>query len=451
MFSPEKSLIPPPPGLGQRRCGSESRGLRRCEKIAALPPDVRKGSAFPRARLNIEPFRLGRLPESQRLSAHQAAQPQQPVTRDFFTPLDAVGYLTLLASRAFQANVSLILAPMPLRAGKDTSVTGTLVQIAGKARDPLVQGAQIHLPSVVSRIIPDNHGLCRRPYPARHASISLRVHSSAPVPSTWLRDDEQSGGVSDGEPCRTVSLSKGPLTHGGEGMVKSSTGQNRSRALDFDSIYHAYQPRVYALCLRMSRNRADAEDLTQEAFLRLFRKIDTFRGDSAFTTWLHRLVVNVVLAQLRKKPPVSCSLDSDNRLEEEASPSQEFLGAPDTTLTSAIDRLILKLAVAQLPLGSRTVFVLHDVEGYGHNEIARLLGVSEGTSKSQLHRARGRLRDLLTRGPVRKSRPAIARSSRTGQDRGGPAEAMPEKAWNAVESGALCGRRIHEQATAFPA
>jgi RNA polymerase sigma-70 factor, ECF subfamily len=191
------------------------------------------------------------------------------------------------------------------------------------------------------------------------------------------------------------------------------------KAVDFDSIYHSYQRRVYALCLRMTRNQADAEDLTQEAFLRLFRKIATFRGDSAFTTWLHRLVVNVVLARLRKKSPLECSIDSDNRLEGEVSPSQKPLGGLDTTLISAIDRLTLELAVDELPVGFKTVFVLHDVEGYEHHEIAELLGVSEGTSKSQLHRARGRLRDLLKRGPIRKPHAGIARLTSNGQDPSG--------------------------------
>jgi RNA polymerase sigma-70 factor, ECF subfamily len=163
------------------------------------------------------------------------------------------------------------------------------------------------------------------------------------------------------------------------GTYRKSTGPTdqgvqihpASGADDFDSIYHSYRRRVYALCLRMVRNPADAEDLTQEAFLRLFRKIGTFRGDSAFTSWLHRLVVNVVLARLRKKSPPEYSIDSDNWLEDEISSSRESLGALDTTLMSAIDRLTLELAADELPVGFRTVFVLHDVEGYEHNEIAQ--------------------------------------------------------------------------------
>ena len=225
-------------------------------------------------------------------------------------------------------------------------------------------------------------------------------------------------------------------------------GQDTSRAVDFDSIYHSHRRRVYALCLRMAGNWADAEDLTQEAFFHLFRKIDTFRGDSAFTTWLHRLVVNVVLTRLRKKSPLECSVDSDNRLVSETFPLQESLGALDTTLIGAIDRLTLELAVAELPLGFRTVFVLHDVEGYEHNEIAQLLGVSEGTSKSQLHRARGRLRDLLRQGQIRNPRAGITRSRRrrTVSSGPGPGGARLGKAWNAGKSGPLFRRSVHEQA-----
>lgn len=188
----------------------------------------------------------------------------------------------------------------------------------------------------------------------------------------------------------------------------------RSSALDFNHIYRSYRRRVYALCLRMAGNWADAEDLTQEAFLQLFRKIDTFRGESAFSTWLYRLVVNVALVRFRKKSLWVGSLDCDNVLDEETGNSRESFGSLDTALTNAIDRLSLEIAVGQLPEGFRTVFVLHDVEGYEHNEIARILGVAEGTSKSQLHKARVRLRDLLERGRIREPRTRITRLPRTG-------------------------------------
>lgn len=164
-------------------------------------------------------------------------------------------------------------------------------------------------------------------------------------------------------------------------------------AAAFEQLYEMHRRRVYSLCLRMTSNTAAAEDLTQEAFLQLFRKIGTFRGESAFSTWLHRMAVNVVLMQLRKKNLPVVPLDETTESEEEA-PKKE-LGAPDSRLASSIDRLELKRSIDSLPPGYRTIFVLHDVEGYEHNEIAELVGCSVGNSKSQLHKARLKLRELL--------------------------------------------------------
>jgi RNA polymerase sigma-70 factor (ECF subfamily) len=161
----------------------------------------------------------------------------------------------------------------------------------------------------------------------------------------------------------------------------------------FEILYNLHKRRVYSLCLRMTANTAAAEDLTQEAFLQLFRKIATFRGESAFSTWLHRMAVNVVLMQLRKKGLPVVSLEDTMDSEEEA-PRKE-LGAQDPALAGSVDRLQLQRAVETLPPGYRTIFVLHDVEGYEHNEIAEIVGCSIGNSKSQLHKARMKLRDLL--------------------------------------------------------
>jgi RNA polymerase sigma-70 factor (ECF subfamily) len=144
----------------------------------------------------------------------------------------------------------------------------------------------------------------------------------------------------------------------------------------------------------MTANTAEAEDLTQEAFLQLYRKIATFRGESAFSTWLHRLSVNVVLMHLRKKGLPVVSLEETTQAGEEDTPKKDF-GADDVALSGSIDRLQLQRAVADLPPGYRTIFVLHDVEGYEHNEIAGIVGCSIGNSKSQLHKARMKLRDLL--------------------------------------------------------
>ena len=162
----------------------------------------------------------------------------------------------------------------------------------------------------------------------------------------------------------------------------------------FQALYDKHKRRVYSLCLRMTSNTAEAEDLTQEAFLQLYRKITTFRGESAFSTWLHRLSVNVVLMHLRKKSLPVVSLEETTQGGEEDTPKKDF-GADDIALAGSIDRLQLQRAVQDLPPGYRTIFVLHDVEGYEHNEIAAMVGCSIGNSKSQLHKARMKLRDLL--------------------------------------------------------
>ena len=162
----------------------------------------------------------------------------------------------------------------------------------------------------------------------------------------------------------------------------------------FESLYNLHKRRVYSLCLRMTGNTATAEDLTQEAFLQLFRKIATFRGESAFSTWLHRMSVNVVLMQLRKKGLPVVPIEETTEGEEEGTVKKEP-GAPDERLAGSLDRLQLQRAVDELPPGYRTIFVLHDVEGFEHNEIAEMVGCSIGNSKSQLHKARLKLRELL--------------------------------------------------------
>jgi RNA polymerase sigma-70 factor (ECF subfamily) len=163
----------------------------------------------------------------------------------------------------------------------------------------------------------------------------------------------------------------------------------------FERIYRLHNRRVYALCLRMVGNTAEAEDLAQEAFLQLFRKIATFRGESAFSTWLHRLSVNVVLMRLRKKTLAETSLDETTDADEESSGPRKDVGGPDLRLSGSVDRVNLERAVEKLPPGYRSIFVLHDVQGYEHNEIATIMKCSIGNSKSQLHKARMRLRQLL--------------------------------------------------------
>ena len=189
-------------------------------------------------------------------------------------------------------------------------------------------------------------------------------------------------------------------------------------AAAFERIYRLHSRRVYALCLRMVGNTAEAEDLSQEAFLQLFRKIHTFRGESAFSTWLHRLAVNVVLMRLRKKTLAETSLEEATEPDEETGGPRKEIGGPDLRLTGSIDRVNLQRAIEQLPPGYKAVFVLHDIQGYEHNEIAGIMSCSIGNSKSQLHKARMRLRELLQealRDKARQDR-QTARSETAGDD-----------------------------------
>ena len=169
----------------------------------------------------------------------------------------------------------------------------------------------------------------------------------------------------------------------------------QGNAAAFEQLYRRYSSRVFAVCLRIVNNDGEAEDLTQEVFLQLFRKIHTFRGEAKFSTWLHRLSTNLVLMRLRKKRHPEVSLDAALESEQEDSRPAIELGAPDLQLTGAVDRMNLSKAIEQLPDGYREMFILHDVEGYEHHEIAAILGCSAGNSKSQLYKARVRLRDLL--------------------------------------------------------
>ena len=167
---------------------------------------------------------------------------------------------------------------------------------------------------------------------------------------------------------------------------KSAQGDTKA----FAELYHRHFRRVYLLALRMMGNPTEAEDMTQEVFLNLFNKIGQFRGDSAFTTWLHRMTVNQVLMHFRKR-----STRSESTTAEGETPIQIVKGTENPNAMPVVDRISLEKAIQQLPMGYRTVFVLHDVEGYEHDEIARMLGVAEGTSKSQLHKARLKLRQLI--------------------------------------------------------
>jgi RNA polymerase sigma-70 factor, ECF subfamily len=177
----------------------------------------------------------------------------------------------------------------------------------------------------------------------------------------------------------------------------------------FRTLFELYNRRVYSVCLRMTRSALEAEDLTQDALLLFFRKLPTFRGESTLATWLHRMVVNVVLMHLRKKRLQQVPLD-------EAEPGDDVpkrqYGAPDRRLGHCALRITLERAISSLPSGYRSVFVLHDVHGYEHAEIAEMIGCSPGNSKSQLHKARLKLRHLLRSAEANLDAAAKRRKSR---------------------------------------
>src|SRR5258707_9930785 len=217
--------------------------------------------------------------------------------------------------------------------------------------------------------------------------------ASSVIPGTLLgatRRIRSISGAATGQLARQRPAQRVALTES-EAIRLAQAGN----AAVFEFLYQLHGRRVYALCLRMVGNPADAEDLMQEAFLQLFRKIGTFRGESAFSTWLHRMTVNVVLMRLGKKSVPTDSLEETLEPDAENSGPKRDVGAPDLRLSGAVDRVNLERSIEKLPPGYRTAFGLHDAQGYEHNEIADIMGCSVGNSKSQLHKARTRLRDLL--------------------------------------------------------
>jgi len=172
--------------------------------------------------------------------------------------------------------------------------------------------------------------------------------------------------------------------------VDLARAAGRGDMVAFEEIYTRHHRRVYSICLRMLQNASEAEDLTQDVFIQLYRKIGSFRGDSAFTTWLHRMTVNQVLMHFRKR-----TVKFEKTTEEGETPEQIVAGSTDPHRMQIVDKIALENAIDQLPDGYKNVFVLHDVEGFEHEEVARILGCSVGTSKSQLHKARLKLQKLL--------------------------------------------------------
>jgi len=227
-----------------------------------------------------------------------------------------------------------------------------------------------------------------------------RHSTHSPVPVSGIHSGDELSGKTAAAP-ETAPPKPAYVTDPNETqlLAQAQAGDH----LAFARLYSLHKKRIYSLCMRMVGNAAEAEDLTQEAFLQLHRKISIFRGDSAFSTWLHRLAINVVLMRLRKKGLSPISMDEAMEPATEGSAGKSF-GALDLTLSGSVDRLALERAVDELPAGYRLAFVLHDVEGYNHNEIASMLDCSIGNIKSQLHNARLKLRVALRTLPRQETR-----------------------------------------------
>ena len=212
------------------------------------------------------------------------------------------------------------------------------------------------------------------------------------------------------------------MTLSGQAAIRSGTNDDVALAAAgdasaFERVYRTHVAKIHSLARRMLGSH-EADEVTQDIFVRTWQKLGQFRGDSAFSTWLHRLAVNVVLMKLRKKTLSETSLEETNDPEDESSGPKREIGAPDLLLTGSIDRVHLQRAIEQLPPGYKQVFVLHDIQGFEHNEIAGLMNCSIGNSKSQLHKARMRLRELLQetlRDQARQERQA-AKTETAGKD-----------------------------------
>lgn len=187
-------------------------------------------------------------------------------------------------------------------------------------------------------------------------------------------------------PLTLATTSSQPLGPSDD-VARAASGDRRA----FERIYRAHVDRVFSICCRMVGDRATAEELTQDVFVRCWEKLGTFRGQAAFSTWLHRLAVNVVLNE-REAEGRRRNRHDDGVEDMDAIASGDVRALPVPGLS-----LDLEAAIAALPAGARKVFVLHDVEGYTHEEIGTMLGVTAGGCKAQLHRARMLLRRMLTR------------------------------------------------------
>ena len=195
-------------------------------------------------------------------------------------------------------------------------------------------------------------------------------------------------------PLPTAATRKAQADYTASSDYALTRGAARGDAAAFEELYRLYHRRVYTLCLRMTQNEAEAEDITQDVFIVLLHKAGDYRAEASFTTWLHRMTVNQVLMHFRRK-----KAKREEQAEDDAEESDAPRGASGTRPAQLVDRITLEDALARLPPGYRAAFVLHDIEGYEHEEVARLLGCAVGTSKSQLHKARTKLRKLLKARP----------------------------------------------------
>jgi RNA polymerase sigma-70 factor (ECF subfamily) len=210
------------------------------------------------------------------------------------------------------------------------------------------------------------------------------------VPDQPLRHRPTASAVAPAHPASAILAAADSVLAGCDApdaeqrdIAAAAAGDRRA----FERLYRMHGQRIFALCLRMTADRGVAEELVQDVFVRAWQKLDRFRGDAAFGTWLHRVAVNIVLAR-RKQDGVR----RERTVEDEAS-----VDAAPARSVHVGDRLDLATAIAGLPTGARRIFVLHDVEGYTHEEIGDLLGITSGGSKAQLHRARLLLREALSR------------------------------------------------------
>lgn len=220
-----------------------------------------------------------------------------------------------------------------------------------------------------------------------------------------------------------VTVGKVPLVCDHDLISRAKDGDETA----FAKLFDAHKRRVYSLCLQMTGDVADAEDLTQDAFIQVFRKIGTFRGDSAFSTWLYRVAVNTVLMKMRRRQPRQVSLDEPMNLDSSMVPRE--YGQDDPRLLRTVDRITLVRAIKDLPDGYRTIFILHDIEGYDHREIASMLHCSTGNSKSQLHKARLKIREaLLSKASVAERSPEKSRGIRARNIAVTPASPRARKA-----------------------